>query len=224
MKCLLYRLGMIPYAQAYDLQMKLWSEKVAGRAEDFLLLLEHPPTLTLGKSGKMQHLLVEREELAKEGLALFFTDRGGDITYHGPGQIVAYPIVDLKRRGKDIHRYVHDLEEAVIGTLRDFSIEAGRDEEHIGVWVGRDKAAAIGVRVRRWITMHGLALNVNPDLGHFALITPCGIADRGVTSMAKILEYAPPLKDVADRLVEHFSRIFDVTLEESPEEFVGSSL
>jgi lipoate-protein ligase B len=214
MKCLLYRLGLMPYEEAYGLQMQLWSEKAAGRQEDFLLLLEHPPTLTLGKSGKMQHLLVEKEELAKEGLALFFTDRGGDITYHGPGQIVAYPIIDLRRRGKDVHRYVHDLEEAVIGTLKDFSIEAGRDEEHIGVWSGRDKIAAIGVRVRRWITMHGLALNVNPDLQHFALITPCGIADRGVTSMAKLLEHAPSLNEVADSLITHFSRVFAVTMDE----------
>jgi lipoate-protein ligase B len=223
MNCLLHRLGLMPYEEAYGLQMRLWSEKAAGRPEDFLLLLEHPPTLTLGKSGKMSHLLVEKEDLAKEGLSLFFTDRGGDITYHGPGQIVAYPIFDLRRRGKDVHRYVHDLEEAVIGTLKDFAIEAGRDREHIGVWTGRDKIAAIGVRVRRWITMHGLALNVNPDLRHFSLITPCGIADKGVTSMAKLLERPPPLDDVADRLVAHFSRIFDVTMEEGAEDLAGRS-
>jgi len=130
---MLYRLGLIDYGEAYHIQKKLWSQKFEGLAADALLLVEHPPTITIGKSGKLENLVVAKEELVEEGISLFFTDRGGDITYHGPGQLVVYPIVDLKNRGKDIHRYVHDLEEVVIRTLADLSIEAARDERNVGV-------------------------------------------------------------------------------------------
>lgn len=211
--CVYYELGLVEYEEGYRLQQRLWEEKAAGREDDFLLLLQHPPTLTLGKSGKLDHLLVDREELAREGLSLFFIDRGGDITYHGPGQLVAYPIVDLRRRGKDVHRYVRDLEETAIATLADFSIAAGRDKDHVGVWVGRDKVCAIGVRIRKWVSMHGLALNVNPDLMHFALITPCGIVGRGVTSMEKLLAGAPAFAEVRARFVENFAQVFGATME-----------
>lgn len=176
-------------------------------------MLEHPPTLTLGKSGKLENLLVPSEELASRGVSLFFTDRGGDITYHGPGQLVAYPILDLAAYGKDIHRYVSDLQEVVIRTLADFSIAARRDERHVGVWVGDEKIAAIGVAVHRWVTMHGLALNVNPILEHFRLINPCGITDKGVTSMTKLLSKDMPVRDVAGILVRHFSAVFNATVE-----------
>jgi lipoate-protein ligase B len=215
MKCVCYRLGLIDYEEAYGLQKRVWAEKAEGREEDVMLLLEHTPTLTMGKSGNLENLLVDKEALVGEGISLYFTDRGGDITYHGPGQLIAYPIVDLRRRRKDIHRYVHELEEAVIGTLADFSIAGERDEKHVGVWVGTDKICAIGVRVHRWITMHGLALNVSPDLGPFSFITPCGIVERGVTSMAKLLGCAPPMEEVTSSLISHFAGVFSWAVEES---------
>lgn len=213
MRCALYQLGHIDYWKAYDIQERLWTEKFEDHTADAVLLLEHPPTLTIGRSGKLDNLLVDKEELAEKGVSLLFTDRGGDITYHGPGQLVVYPIIDLTNRGKDIHRYVNDLEEVVIRTLSDFSIEAGRDEQYVGVWVGNDKIAAIGVRVRRWITMHGLALNVNPNLEHFSLINPCGILDRKVTSISKVLSLDVPMESVATKLVDRFSEVFDADIE-----------
>lgn len=216
--CQVCWLGTIDYTTAYDLQKRLWQARLDGRIPDTLLLLEHPPTLTLGKSGKLENLLVPQEELAARGISLFFTDRGGDITYHGPGQLVAYPILNLAPHGKDIHRYIYNLQEAVIRTLADFSIAARRDEQHVGVWVGDEKIAAIGVAVHRWVTMHGLALNVNPVLEHFRLINPCGITDKGVTSMAQLLSKDVPVRDVADTLVRHFSAVFNTTIESVPPE------
>lgn len=206
------KLEPVEYGQALELQKRLWSKRVEGKAGDALILLEHPPTLTVGMSGKLQNLLVTKEELARRGIPLFYTDRGGDITYHGPGQLVAYPIIDLAGRQKDVHRYVHDLEEVVIRTLADFSILAARHDKYVGVWVGDEKIAAIGVRVRRWVTMHGLALNVSPVLEHFSLIHPCGIVDKGVTSIARILSREVSMEAVATRIVEHFVEVFGVTV------------
>jgi len=216
MQCVLYWLGLTEYGEAYDIQKKLWSEKMNGQTADALLLLEHPPTFTIGKSGKLENLLLSKEELAEKGISLFFIDRGGDITYHGPGQLVAYPIIDLKNRGKDIHRYIRDLQEVVIRTLADLAIEARRDGKHVGVWVGNDKIAAIGVRVSRWVSMHGLALNVNPVMEHFSCINPCGILDRGVTSISKVLSHDVPMEVVANGLVHHFSQVFDAQAEWGP--------
>ena len=213
MLCVLCGLELIDYGEAYHIQKRLWSQKVEGQAADALLLLEHPPTFTIGKSGKLENLLLSKEELNNEGMSLFFTDRGGDITYHGPGQLVVYPIIDLKNRGKDIHRYIHDLEEVVIRTLADLSIEARRDEKNVGVWVGNEKIAAIGVSVRKWIAMHGLSLNVNPTLEHFSFINPCGILDRGITSVSKVLSRDVPMEVVVKRLVNHFSEVFDADIE-----------
>ncbi len=213
MQCMLHWLKLIDYKEAYDIQKKLWAQKLNGHVEDVLLLLEHPPTLTIGKSGKLENLLSAKEVLAEEGISLFFIDRGGDITYHGPGQLVAYPIIDLRNRGKDIHKYIHDLQEIIIRTLADFSIQATRDDKHIGVWVGEEKIAAIGVGVRRWIAMHGLALNVNPNLEHFSLINPCGIVDKGVTSIARILSHEVPMKVIINGLVKHFSEVFDADIQ-----------
>lgn len=214
MKCTFYKLGLLDYEEAYDLQKRIWAEKAAGKEEDALLLLEHNPTLTLGKSGKLENLLVERDELSRKRISLYFTDRGGDITYHGPGQFVAYPIVDLIRRDKDIHQYINDLEEVVIATLADFSIDGEKDQKHVGVWVGKDKICAIGVAVHKWITMHGLALNVNPDLSSFSIITPCGIVGRGVTSMAKLRDQAPTMEEVITRFLAHFSQVFSLSIEQ----------
>ncbi len=208
----------VDYAAAYDIQKRVWSETLAGEGPDALLALVHPPTYTIGKSGRIENLLLSREELERRGLTLFFTDRGGDITYHGPGQLVVYPIIDLRRRGKDVHRYINDLEEAIIRTLGDFSVAAHRDERHVGVWVGAetssaDKIAAIGVRVSRWVTMHGLALNVDPVMEHFSFINPCGIVDRGVTSLAQLLSREVSLEEVTERLVAHFAEVFDSEIE-----------
>ena len=194
---------------------------MAGREEDVLLLLEHYPTLTLGKSAKLSNLLVNEEKLGAEGVSVHYTDRGGDITYHGPGQLVVYPIINLQQRGRDVEGYIRGLEQTVIATLADFSIKAGRDEEHVGVWVGSEKICAIGVRISKRITMHGLALNVNPNLSHFSFITPCGIVGRGVTSMAKLLGTAPLMETVKERFVTHFSTVFSCTMEKGTIEQAG---
>lgn len=212
-ECRVSWLGEIAYDAAYDLQKRLWARRLQGLTGDTLLLMEHPPTLTLGKSGKLENLLVPREELARQGVGLFFTDRGGDVTYHGPGQLVAYPIIDLTRRGRDIHRYIHDLQEVVIRTLADYGVNGRRDERYVGVWVGVDKIAAIGVAVHKWVSTHGLALNVAPQMEHFSLINPCGIRDRGVTSLSRLLGRTVPVPDVARQLAGHFGAGFDVQLQ-----------
>lgn len=213
MQCALYWLGQVGYGEAYNIQKKLWSQKLNGRTADAMLLLSHPPTVTIGKSGNLDNLLLAREGLAREGISLFFTDRGGDITYHGPGQLVAYPVIDLRNRGKDVHRYIHDLQEVLIRTLADLTIEARRDGKYVGVWVGNDKIAAIGVRIGRWVTTHGLALNVNTDLEHFSYINPCGILERGVTSISRVLSRNVPMDVVVSGLVRHFSEVFDTEAE-----------
>jgi lipoate-protein ligase B len=200
----------VEYASAYSIQKKIWAQRITGEMPDTLLILEHTPTFTAGKSGKMENLLTPIEALSKRGISLFFIDRGGDFTYHGPGQLVAYPILDLNIHGKDVHKYIHNLEEVVIRTLADFSIVAGRDEQHVGVWVGNQKIAAIGVSIRRWVTMHGLALNVNTNLEHFSLINPCGIVNRGVTSMARVLSAEIPMNEVCTSLINHFGRVFNI--------------
>jgi lipoate-protein ligase B len=211
--CLVYHLGLIEYRKAYHLQRELLQNRFDGEINDTILLLEHPPTITIGKSGKLENVLVSPAQLAREGISLFFTDRGGDVTYHGPGQLVAYPIIDLRQRGRDIHRYVHELEEVVIRALNDFSIEARRDDSHAGVWVKDEEIAAIGLSIKRWITMHGIALNVNPNLGHFSLINPCGFPDRRATSMARLLSRDVPMEEVSQRLIAHFSDVFNARME-----------
>jgi len=211
--CVVYRLGLVGYRETYHLQRKLLQQRFDGEIKDTILLLEHLPTITIGKSGKLENVLVSQAQLAREGVLLFFTDRGGDVTYHGPGQLVAYPIIDLRNRKKDIHQYVHDLEEVVIRTLNDFSIEAHRDESHAGVWVKEEEIAAIGLSIKRWITMHGIALNVNPKLEHFSLINPCGFSTRKATSISKLLSQDIPMEAVIERLITHFSAVFDAQIE-----------
>ena len=222
MLCVVYRLGLVGYREAYHLQRKLLRSRLDGDTADIILLLEHPPTFTIGKSGKLENVLVSQTQLAREGISLFFTDRGGDVTYHGPGQLVAYPIIDLRNRKKDIHQCVHDLEEVVIRTLNDFSIEAHRDGGHAGVWARGEEIAAIGLSIKKWITMHGIALNVNPNLEHFSLINPCGFSDRKATSMAKLLSEDVPMEEVVPRLIAHFSDVFNVHIEWGSDILVGS--
>jgi lipoate-protein ligase B len=181
------RLGRVGYREAWSLQRRLTAARSAGEIPDTLLLLEHPPVITLGRAGSTDHLLGSEAELEGCGVELVASDRGGDITFHGPGQIVGYAIVDLGARGRDLHRYLRDLESVLIRALEEFGIHAGRADGLTGVWVGDAKVAAIGIRVSRWIAHHGFALNVATDLSYFDLIVPCGIADRRVTSMEALL-------------------------------------
>lgn len=203
-------LGRVPYADALALQRALVDERRTGRVDDLLLLVEHPHVLTLGARGDggRSHILASPETLAARRVEVCETGRGGDVTYHGPGQIVGYPIIDLKPDRCDVHRYVRDLEEVLIRVARDYDIVAARVQGLTGVWVGRDKLAAIGVRIARWVTSHGFALNVTTDLGYFDLIVPCGIAGRGVTSLARLLGREIDVRKVQDRLVAHFLEVF----------------
>jgi lipoyl(octanoyl) transferase len=205
------RLGRMPYAEALALQRAMVADRQAGRIDDLLLLVEHPPVLTLGVRGDggRAHILATGDELADRGIEVFEAGRGGDITYHGPGQIVGYPIIDLKPDRQDVHRYVRDLEEVLIRTAAGFGIEAERVKGLTGVWVADEKLAAIGVRIARWVTSHGFALNVSTNLDHFRLIVPCGIPDRGVTSMEKLLGCPVDRRDVEDRLAAVFCDVFE---------------
>ncbi|MDZ7832768.1 MAG: lipoyl(octanoyl) transferase LipB [Desulfobacterales bacterium] len=209
MKCLVYQLGQIEYSECLQLQRDLQQQRIDGTIPDVLLLLEHPPTLTLGKTGRMENILVPASRLQQEGICLVSSDRGGDATYHGPGQLVAYPILSLKNRGQDVRQYVRNLEETAIRTLKDFGISAGRDKAHPGVWIDREEIAAIGVSVKNWVTMHGLALNVAPDMVHYAFINPCGFTDRKAASMADILGREIPMETVVSTFIEHFSDVFE---------------
>jgi lipoyl(octanoyl) transferase len=201
----------VAYAEALALQRALVEERKAGTIDDQLLLVEHPHVLTLGVRGDggRSHILAPPELLATRGVEIHEAGRGGDITYHGPGQIVGYPIVDLKPDRQDVHRYVRDIEEVLIRTAADYGVEAGRVDGLTGVWVGREKLAAIGVRIARWVTSHGFALNLTTDLDYFNLIVPCGIADRGVTSLARLLGRDVDRLEVEDHIVAHFCRVFE---------------
>jgi len=204
------RLGRVPYADALALQRSLVEDRRGGRVDDLLLLLEHPHVLTLGVRGDggRSHILATPDALDSRGVEVHETGRGGDITYHGPGQIVGYPIINLQPDRCDVHRYVRDLEEVLIRTASDYGVEAGRVEGLTGVWVGREKLAAIGVRISRWVTSHGFALNVTTDLEYFNLIVPCGIADRSVTSLAALLGRPVDRTGVEDRIAAHFGEVF----------------
>ena len=206
------RIGRISYPAALALQRSLVDDRRAGRIGDTLLFVEHPHVLTLGVRGDggRGHILATDEALAARGIEIHETGRGGDITYHGPGQIVGYPIIDLNPDRRDVHRYVRDLETVLIRTAADYGVTAESVEGLTGVWVGREKLAAIGVRIARWITSHGFALNVATDLDYFNLIVPCGIADRGVTSLARLLSRAVDPADVQIRIIEHFCNVFNL--------------
>ena len=203
------RLGSVPYAAALELQQELVGRRRTGEIEDQLLLLEHPHVITLGTSAHAEHVLVDAAQRHALGLQLFETGRGGDVTYHGPGQLVGYPILDLKPDRCDLHRYVRDIEQALIRALAAFGVTAGRKPGLTGVWVAEDKLAAIGVRVASgWITSHGFALNVDPDLHFFGTIVPCGIRDHGVTSLARVLGSPPSMADVELRVADAFAAVF----------------
>lgn len=206
------RLGTVSYQAALDLQMRLVDERKQGRIPDQLLLLEHPPVITLGARNRnaRSNVLETAEALAAKGVELFETGRGGDVTYHGPGQLVGYPIIELPVDRHDVHRYVRDLEEVLIQAVSDFGITASRIPGLTGIWVGDTKLAAIGVRISRWVTSHGFALNVSTDLSHFGLIVPCGISDKGVTSMERLLNRRVLMAEVTDAVVTRFHGLFAV--------------
>jgi lipoate-protein ligase B len=206
-----FDIGRAAYGPTVDLQKRLLADvKAAAEERAFLVLVEHdPPVITLGRSTRgPDNVLVPRDRLAREGIELHESSRGGDVTYHGPGQLVGYPILRLDLHGRDVHRYLRDLEEVLIRLLARFGVEGGRTEGLTGVWVGHYKIAAIGVAVSRWVTYHGFALNVEPNLSHFGLIVPCGIRDKGVTSLARVLGRPVTVAEVKRPLAECVAEVF----------------
>lgn len=210
MKLNVCRLGRIGYGEALALQEKLVALRQQGRIADTLLLLEHPPVITLGVRGDEANILLPQEKLREMGVEIHRVGRGGDVTYHGPGQIVGYPIVDLREQGRDIKRFVWNVEEVFIRLLGErFGIKADREEKkYTGVWVGGDKITAIGIAVKSWVTMHGFAFNVNTDLTHFRWINPCGLLDRGVTSLEKLLGRNMDFDEMNGIVAEYFASVF----------------
>ncbi|MCU7499635.1 MAG: lipoyl(octanoyl) transferase LipB [Ignavibacteria bacterium] len=204
-----YDLGLIDYEKAWDLQRKTFDSRRNKDVPDTLYLLEHPHTYTLGKVADRKNLISSENFLKEKGISVYDIDRGGDITYHGPGQIVGYPILDLTEWKQDTHLYLRSIEEVIILTCRDYGLHAGRIEKLTGVWIEDRKIAAIGIKVSRWITMHGFAFNVNTDLSLFQGIIPCGITDKSVTSLSKELGYDPDMNEVKEKLVNNFKRIFN---------------
>lgn len=214
--CELHRLDLVTYENGMRLQEKLVEMRQRDEIADQLLLLEHPPVITLGRSGDEGNLLASPDILRREGVRFFETTRGGDITYHGPGQIVGYPIVHLGEGNRDVRKYVTNLEEVLIRTVAEYGITAARVEGKRGIWVGNDKIAAIGVRIARWVTSHGWALNVNTNLDHFRLITPCGLRGTGVTSISRQTGRHVPESEVRQLLARNFAEVFDRDLVARP--------
>lgn len=203
--------GLTPYEVAWDLQKQLVEARQSGRIDDGLILLEHEPVFTLGRSSRPEHLPYPREALTDLGFSVYEIERGGSVTYHGPGQLVGYPILDLRAYNEDIVKYMRSLEETLLRTLADFGIEGQRVRGFPGAWVGDEKIAAIGVAVKRKVTMHGFALNVDPDLSHFAYINPCGL-NKPVTSMQKLLGRPVPPEEVRTSYARRFSEVYGLSL------------
>lgn len=216
-------LDTVPYEEAFALQKRLVVLRSQGTICDTLILLEHPPVFTITRKATLKNILASQDELQDRGISLCQTNRGGDITYHGPGQIVGYPIMNLKDHGKDLHKYIRNIEEIIIALLADFGIAAHRDKANPGVWIGDEKIAAIGIAVKSsWITMHGFAFNVNPDLDHYSLIVPCGITNKGVTSLRKLLGSPIRMVEVREKLIHHYAQVFNLrTRNISLEEITG---
>jgi lipoyl(octanoyl) transferase len=206
MTCEVSWLGTLEYDEGVRLQERRVADRIEGRVPDALYLLEHPHVITLGRAAHDEHILWDEATRAQKGVQLRPAGRGGDVTYHGPGQLVGYPVVQLGRR--DVHAYLRDIEEVLIRTVADWGIVAGRVPAYTGVWVGDAKIAAIGVRVTRWVASHGFALNVSTDLSYFGSIVPCGITSGSVGSMQSLLGKAPPVREVAERVAHHFGVVF----------------
>lgn len=206
-------IGLVPYGEAHDLQKELVEKRKADEIPDTFLLLQHPHVITLGRAADRTNILADEATRARLGVELHETGRGGDVTYHGPGQLIGYPIIKLLPGRQDIRRYVRDIQEVLIRTARDFGVEAEpRGGEHVGIWVGNDKLAAIGIRISRWVTMHGFALNVTTDLSYFELIVPCGIKSErghGVTSLQRLTGKQFALPEVAEQVKLHFGEVFN---------------
>lgn len=203
-------LGVTEYESCWNLQRRLFDLRLANAIPDTLLLTEHLPVYTIGRTGNPNHLLAETPELREKGIALFYNDRGGDITFHGPGQLVGYPILDLHDYYLDLHRYLRDIESAVIQTLARFGVRGSRIDGYTGVWVGDEKICAIGIKSSKWVTMHGFALNVSTDLSYFNRIIPCGIFEKGITSMQELLGRTVSIEEVIAELLREFAGVFHV--------------
>jgi lipoyl(octanoyl) transferase len=221
-KCHLRQLGRVDYGRALEIQQQAEADRKLGQSGDQLILLEHPHVITVGRNGHLENLLASDEILSRAGIGFYPINRGGDVTYHGPGQLVGYPILDLREWKRDVGAYVNAVEECIIDTLADFGIEAGRVSKLIGVWVDGRKIAAIGVHLSRWVTSHGFALNVSTDLNYFQYIVPCGLT-KPVTSMAA-LGVRATLDEVSEHFTAHFARIFDCELVTQPSGLPASEL
>jgi len=206
----LIKTGLLEYEKAWELQKDLHKRCLQNESADTLILTEHPHTYTIGRTGSERHLIAKESALNERGITVYRTDRGGDITYHGPGQIVGYPIFNLHHFYLDVGRFLRDLEETLILMLADFDLTAGRIPGLTGVWVEGAKIAAIGIKVSRWITMHGFALNVNTDLSYFGNIVPCGIADKPVTSLEKLLHQKVAMNDIQERIIAKMEGVFRI--------------
>ncbi len=203
-------LGLIDYEEAYKIQRESVGRRILGEIDDSVLLAEHYPVFTIGRTGRMENMLVSEKALSGKGLKVLRVDRGGDITFHGPGQLVAYPVLDLKNRGADLHRYLRCLEEVLIGTLKNYSIRGQRLEGKTGVWVNGEKIASLGVAVKGWVTYHGLSLNVNVDLGFFSMINPCGMSEIKMTSVAGILGRTVGMDIVKEGFIVNLRKVFNL--------------
>jgi lipoyl(octanoyl) transferase len=204
--------GLSDYQQIWDLQKKLFKQVVKSHSQNYLIITEHHPVITIGKSGSLNHVITDLSYLESNGIDVIEIDRGGDITFHGPGQLVGYPILDLSQFHQDVHWYLRNLEEVIIGTLKDLSIRGVRIPGLTGVWVGKKKICAIGIKVTHWVTMHGFALNISTNLDYFKHIIPCGIADKGVTSILEEVGNNIDRKDVIMSLSNHFEKIFGIKI------------
>ncbi|MBI1938606.1 MAG: lipoyl(octanoyl) transferase LipB [Ignavibacteriales bacterium] len=214
-------LGFIDYKQAWDLQKEIFTQRLRGEIDDTLFLLEHPHTYTLGKVADKENLLSNDDQLKELGISVYEIDRGGDITYHGPGQIVGYPIINLSEWKEDTHEYLRGLEEVIMKTCAEYGLQTERNSKYTGVWIGKRKIAAIGIKVSRWITMHGFAFNISTDLNFFGGIVPCGIRDKDVTSLKRELGKEIDINEVKNKVRENFKIVFgyDEIIEKPKHEF-----
>jgi len=224
MLCVVEQLGTIDYAAGLALQRERVAQRKAGAIPDTLLLLEHPHVYTLGRNARRENVLVSPAFLKSRGAEVFETDRGGDVTYHGPGQLVGYPILDLAQHRRDIAWFMRSLEEVFIRVAADYGFEAGRAAGATGVWVGNEKLVAMGVHISRWVTSHGFAFNVNTDLRYFDWIVPCGLRDKGVTSIERLSGRPADMNVARERVVGHFGRVFDLETERRSSHLSGAAV